>query len=247
MATDSTRPCIGAIEPVVGLTAADRRQLWCLMQAHYEGLEPTQFHGDLAEKQWVITLRLSDGRLVGFSTQALLPVPGHADALVLYSGDTVVAAPYRRTTALAGFWGALALRLIDANAGRRLSWFLISKGYKTYRFLPMFFREYHPRPGREVPEEAAAMLDSLGRARFGSRYDPARRIVVAAENGCRLRPDVAPVDASRLDDPHVQFFVNANPGHARGDELCCLAPLDRDNFTPAAWRVIDAATATVSS
>ncbi len=54
----------------------------------------------------------------------------------------------------------------------------------------------------------------------------------------RLRPDVAEVTPERLRDPHVSFFVRRNPGHARGDELCCLAPLTRANFTPAAYRVI---------
>ena len=41
----------------------------------------------------------------------------------------------------------------------------------------------------------------------------------------------------RLRDPHVRFFHGRNPDHARGDELCCLAPLTRANFTPAAYRV----------
>jgi hypothetical protein len=42
-----------------------------------------------------------------------------------------------------------------------------------------------------------------------------------------------------MNDRHVRFFVERNPGHERGDELCCLAPLTRDNFTRAAWRVIN--------
>jgi hypothetical protein len=36
----------------------------------------------------------------------------------------------------------------------------------------------------------------------------------------------------------VRFFIERNPGHARGDELCCLAPLTRENFTRAAYRTI---------
>ena len=43
---------------------------------------------------------------------------------------------------------------------------------------------------------------------------------------------------SRLHDPHVRFFVERNPGHARGDELCCLAPLTRQNFSATAERLI---------
>jgi hypothetical protein len=48
------------------------------------------------------------------------------------------------------------------------------------------------------------------------------------------------VTVERLRDPHVCFFLARNPGHASGDELCCLAPLTRANFTPAAYRVIGA-------
>jgi hypothetical protein len=246
MPMEPSRACVGAIEAIDGLTPDDRNQLWNLFRSHYEGVEPKQFHSDLAEKQWVITLRRSDSALVGFSTQVLMPVPGHPECLVLYSGDTVVEAPYRTSTALAGLWGTLSLQLIDAYPGRVLYWFLISKGYKTYRFLPLFFREYYPHVERTMPAETVAILDAVARAKFGDRYDSRRRVIVAPENGCRLRPEVAPVDSARLNDPHVRFFVDANRGHARGDELCCLAPLRRDNFTAAAWRVIDAATTAVA-
>ena len=43
----------------------------------------------------------------------------------------------------------------------------------------------------------------------------------------------------RLRDPNVQFFVAQNPEHANGDELCCIAPLTRDNFTEAAYRILE--------
>jgi hypothetical protein len=245
MPMEPSRACVGAIESVDGLTPDDHRQLWSLFTSHYDGAELTQFHRDLSEKQWVITLRRPDSTIVGFSTQVLLPVVGHPESLVLYSGDTVVAAPYRSSTALAGSWGILSLQLIDAYPGQTLYWFLISKGYKTYRYLPVFFREYYPMEVGFMPPRAAAIIDAVARATFGDRYDSGRRIIVAPENGCRLRPDVAPVDQTRLNDRHIQYFVKANPGHARGDELCCLAPLRRDNFTSAAWRVIDAATTAV--
>lgn len=244
---DSARACAGAIEPVACLTPGDREQLWRLMEAHYDGVERGQFLDDLDEKQWVITLRVPDGDLVGFSTQTLLPVPGHPACLALYSGDTVVASAYRRSTVLAGLWGVLALQVTESHRDQRLFWFLISKGYKTYRFLPLFFREYYPREDRPMPADVTAILAALARERFGERYDPEHQVIVATADSCRLRPGVAPVNRARLGDPAVRYFVSANPGHAHGDELCCLAPLDRDNFTAAAWRVINAAAATVGS
>jgi hypothetical protein len=65
-------------------------------------------------------------------------------------------------------------------------------------------------------------------------------VIRAAATGDRLRPGVADLTPQRLRDPHVRFFVERNPGHAGGDELCCLAPITRENFTPAAYRVIEA-------
>jgi len=62
--------------------------------------------------------------------------------------------------------------------------------------------------------------------------------VRAAPGKESLRDEVAPVTPGRLADPHVRFFVERNSGHFQGDELCCLAPLTRANFTPAAFRVI---------
>jgi hypothetical protein len=50
---------------------------------------------------------------------------------------------------------------------------------------------------------------------------------------------VADITSARRRDPHVAFFERKNPGHQQGDELCCLAPLARENFTTAAYRVMD--------
>jgi hypothetical protein len=48
---------------------------------------------------------------------------------------------------------------------------------------------------------------------------------------------VARVDAARLQDPHVAFFVQRNPRHAEGDELACLTRVHPDNFTAAGQRM----------
>ena len=41
-----------------------------------------------------------------------------------------------------------------------------------------------------------------------------------------------------MNNPHVRFFVEANPGHAGGDELACLVHVDVANLTPAGLRMI---------
>ena len=61
--------------------------------------------------------------------------------------------------------------MLDAHAGTDLYWFLISKGYKTYRFLPVFFHEFYPRWDVPTPSWARAMLDAVARALFPEDYD----------------------------------------------------------------------------
>jgi hypothetical protein len=127
---------------------------------------------------------------------------------------------------------------MDASPGAELYWFLISKGYKTYRFLPVFFKEFYPRREVSVPARAQAVLDALARSRYPDDYDAGAGIIRAGPWQYRLREGLAEVTPERLRDADVSFFVARNPGHRHGDELCCLAPLTRANFTAQAHRVI---------
>ena len=68
---------------------------------------------------------------------------------------------------------AAALSLIDKYRDEPLYWYLISKGYRTYRFLPVFFREFYPRHDVATPPVEAAVLYALGRRKFGDSYDGA--------------------------------------------------------------------------
>jgi hypothetical protein len=192
----------------------------------------------LAEKDWVIVVADPSGQLCGFSTQRVLEVEV-AGRLVsaLFSGDTIIDRAHWGDQALAHVWGRLALSLID-RGGADLYWFLISKGYKTYRFLPVFFHEFYPRHDTATPGLARAVLDALAGSRYPEDYDPEKGIIRATPQQYWLRPDLADVPVERLADPHVRFFLACNPGYRWGDELCCLAPLTRDNFTRAAYRVI---------
>lgn len=239
----------GRLICVSSLTSDDRRAMLELMNRHYVAVDTELFHADLAEKNWIIELRERDtGRLCGFSTQTLL----HANVAgrpirALFSGDTIVDRKHWGDPALSHVWGWLALELIDAATDVELYWFLLSQGRRTYRFLPLFFRDFYPRYDMPTPAGIAQTLDVLARRKFPADYDPATSIVRASARQYRLRPELDELPASRGGDPHVRYFHERNPGHARGDELCCLAPLTRENFTPAAYRVIGPEPATTGA
>jgi hypothetical protein len=80
-------------------------------------------------------------------------------------------------------------------------------------------------------------LDHLAREQFGPAYDSARGLVRFARPQ-RLRADLAKLAPSRTADPHVNFFLRHNPGHANGDELVCLTELVDANLTPAGRRMV---------
>jgi hypothetical protein len=102
--------------------------------------------------------------------------------------------------------------------------------------LQLLFREYYPHRTRATPLWATAIIDVLGRRKYPQAYDPKTGIIRADASACRLRRDVAAVTQERLRDADVRFFIERNPGHERGDELCCIAPLSRENFSVAAAR-----------
>lgn len=229
----------GHLLAVGELDGADRDAMFALMQRHYANVRREVFERDLDEKRWVIQVRESGrGTLRGFSTQTLVSLPSAGRPIrALFSGDTVVDRRFWGDRALVQLWGQLALRLIDRYGGE-LYWFLLSKGYRTYRFLPLFFHEFYPRHDRRSPAELRERLDALAEAKFGAAYDRERGVLPAGPAQYRLRAGLGEIRHARLADPHVRFFAERNPGHPRGDELCCLAPLARENFTPAAYRVI---------
>jgi hypothetical protein len=225
---------------VAEVTPLQRDEMFALMDDHYANVCRRRFEADLAEKRWAILVREpATGRLRGFSTQTLLAAQvGGRSVKALFSGDTIIHREYWGDHALSHVWGRLALALIDAHLGEELYWFLISQGYKTYRFLPLFFHEFYPRHDTPTPERARAFIDVLARGRYAAEYDAVAGVIRATPRQYRLRAGLADVTPERLRDPHVRFFHARNPGHARGDELCCLAPLTRANFTRAAYRVI---------
>ena len=246
--TNSTRgfptlkspPCelSGSIERVAHLTGAQRDAMFALMDQYYETTRPI-FDADLAEKERVILLKdPTSGLIKGFSTMMRLDLAG---VTALFSGDTIIHADYRYTTALPQYWAELAFSMRDqikrVEPERPVFWFLITSGYKTYRYLPTFFRDFYPRYDRSTPAEIQQLMHTLARTRYGAQYDE-QAGVIRLQQGTPLRQGVAEIRAHRLKNPHIAFFARANPGHTAGDELVCLAAIERENLTRAGRRMV---------
>jgi hypothetical protein len=218
------------------LTAAQRGAMHAVFSGQFPDVSRETFERDLATKNWVVLLEHAGGAVGGFTTLHLHDARfAGRDLQVVFSGDTVVAPEAAGHAALWEFWlGALGhLRADDAVP---LYWLLIVSGYRTYRFLPIFLRAFHPRCDVPTPPDTQALMDHLATRRFGPRYDPASGIVRFAQPQ-RLREDLRRIPANRMDDPHVAFFARRDPGHEQGDELVCLAEIAHGNLTAAGRRM----------
>jgi hypothetical protein len=227
------------VVPANAVALSERREMYALLRAYFDGTTRERFETDLREKEAVILLRDDTGRVQGFSTFTRMRA---ADGVVaFFSGDTIVDREFWGETALSRTWGAAvfaeAERLTAEQPATPVYWFLISSGYKTWRFLPLFFREFYPNMSVPTPVHARRLLDALGTQRYGDEYLPDRG-VVRFKQPTPLRRGVAEITEERLRDPRIAFFARMNPGHEQGDELACLAELSRANLTRAGLRMI---------
>src|SRR5262245_9277471 len=210
-----TRGLVGRTVATAELGARERDAMRCLLGRYFEGVQPGQFEADLAEKEWAILLHDAAGELRGFSTlMRLRQVVDGRPVLAFFSGDTIIERDFWGDDELPRQWGRLVLPLAAAEPDADAYWFLICSGYKTYRFLPVFYREFYPTGRCATPPAVRRIIDALAVAKFGAAYDAGRGVVRLAR-ATPLRRGVAEITPRRLRDPHVAFFAAANPGHAR--------------------------------
>ena len=222
---------------VARLTEDDRRAMYALYERYYDSSSWALFARDLAGKDRVVVLRDETGALQGFSTLAIYERTfAGAPVRVLFSGDTVVDESHWGQQALAFAWLRLAGALNAERPEVPLYWLLISKGHRTYRYLPVFSRAFHPSPDDAGTGTLSALKDFLARDRFGADYDAATGVVRFPESRGHLRDRYADVPDAHLRLPEVAFFLKSNPGYAQGDELVCVCELAADRLQPIARR-----------
>ena len=227
----------GRLVPREQVSTAEQAEMFGLLCAYFEAIKPQQFRSDLEEKNWVILLEDEAGRLQGFSTLLLYhAIQAGERFTVVYSGDTIVAPSGWGAFALPAAWIDSVKSLHRDYGEGRLFWLLLSSGFRTYRFLPVFWRDFYPHYERPTPAAVQRRINRLAADRFGGRYDPVTGIV-RFERPQVLHGELREIPASRMRDPHVAFYARANPGFVRGDELVCLTELADWNLTPAGRRM----------
>ena len=222
------------------LSATQREEMFALLSRYFDGVTREQFERDLAAKDWVIAIR-GDAELIGFTTLRVATSSFEGEPIiVLYSGDTIVAPEAWGTPALARAWIAGVNGIRSTFPTRRCFWLLLTSGFRTYRFLPVFWREFFPRHDVPTPPTMHRLLNQLAEEGYGSCFDAAAGIVRFPKPQ-RLRGPLAVVPEGRVRNPHVAFFLGRNPNHDCGDELACITEICAANLTPAGRRMVETA------
>lgn len=213
------------------LTSTRIAEMYALFRQYYDGVTESIFYADLMGKDYVIELRHDDA-LAGFSTIALFDFfhePSQLEATVMFSGDTIIDHRFWGSQALPAAFGKFAGE-IQARRQKPLYWLLISKGHRTYRYLPLFVREYWPRHDRPTPTSMEDLLNAIALRRFGRHYDASIGLLRFPSSRGHLKEQWAEVHDAALDKPAVRFFLERNPRYAQGEELVCLAEFNADNL-----------------
>jgi len=218
------------VRPRAELADGEIAALFALYERYYDGSSEAIFREDLADKSHLIELR--DGEtLCGFSTIAVVPAgdaPGAGRAV--FSGDTVIDHAWWGEQALARAFCRFAGRLSAQDPGQPLWWLLLTKGYRTYRYLRLFAQRHYPRHGEPTPPAVKHRMDAIAATLFGSAYRPDLGLVRFPESRGHLRGHWGDIRADLLRRPDVRHFVALNPGYRNGDELVCLTELSAENL-----------------
>ena len=234
----------GTVFRVDALSSNLVNHLFSLLTEVFEDKDHDSFIEDLNEKDYVILLYLTDSEtednsirslndIKGFSTQKVIYTTyQNTDYGIVFSGDTVILKEYWGTPELSRIWTHLAFALRNNEPNLQWYWFLISSGYRTYRYMPVFFLEYYPNVKKETPQETQDFMDFLALSRYPDYYIQETGIVRFPHTKERVKSGISDVTDKELRNKHIRFFVEKNPGYVKGDELVCLTQIHPKNFNP---------------
>ena len=230
---------IGETLNIEQLSSNEKKEMFSLYRSFFDFADETVFEHDLIEKDWVILLRDKNNyEIQGFSTQSMLTAREKNKKIrALFSGDTIIHKDYWGEWELIRQWGRLALSVIQAHGADELYWFLICMGYKTYRFLPVFFKDFYPCYNKPTPKSMKKNIELFATAKFKSQFDPKKGIIRLNGNRVALKEGLADIRPNLMNNAHIRYFSRMNPGHSNGDELACIAKLSMENFKWSANRI----------
>ncbi len=216
----------GFVKPIGEYTETEISAMYSLMHQFYDHTDEAVFRRDFFDKDYCLALYHDTDGLVGFTTQKVMELEVDGRTVHgMFSGDTIIHKAYWGDIELFRVWAQFWFPF--AEQYEEFYWFLICKGYKTYRIMPLFWTEFYPNYRCETPEYEQRIIDAYASLLYPEEYDPETGVIVYRSEKDRLKTGVADIGAHELKNRDTAFFCKANPDHIRGNDLACLARIDR--------------------
>lgn len=217
----------GKIQPISEYSKDDITVMYRLMSEFYDNTDEQVFLRDFYDKDYCLALYHDTEGLVGFTTQKLMELDIDGRKIHgIFSGDTIIHKSHWGDIELfkvwADFWFTYAEKYDE------FYWFLICKGYKTYRILPLFWTEFYPRQGHEAPEYMQKIIDAYAQKLYPDEYDKSSGVIKYSHTKDKLKAGVADVGEHEMKNKDISFFCEKNPGYIDGNDLACIAKIDRN-------------------
>jgi len=221
----------GKTLPVKELTEHQIKTMFDIMQKYYGNIVWGNFVSDLNRKCDVVLLCDQNDVIHGFTTLAIFPHDENTQ--LLFSGDTIIKKEYWGSNDLSQVWASNAFKHAD-NFNGKTYWLLLTKGYKTYKFLHTFYNDFYPCVDVETPQEIQAIIDKFAVEQYGAQYQ--NGILVAGKDF--LKDEFDDISDVKLKNKHTAFFLEKNPNYKNGDELVCITEMNVDNLNRLGRRAL---------
>lgn len=190
--------------------------MYGLMTQFYDDVKEEVFYRDFQDKDYCLALYEEAGRLVGFTTQKLMELNVEGRRIHgMFSGDTIIHKDYWGDTELFRVWARF--------------WFPFAEQYDEfyYRILPLFFTEFYPNYRMNTPEWEQKIMDAYAMALYPEAYNPDSGVMEYPLIKDKLKEGVADIGERELKNKDTAYFVTANPDYKKGNDLVCLARIDK--------------------
>jgi len=223
---------------VEDISMSEKREMYNILSNYFEGTSFDGFNADLLEKERAIFIAEGD-KIVGFSTFVTIKIEVEKESVyVVFSGDTIVEKEYRKSSGLAIEVAKYFNNIQERFLGKRVYYLLTTKGWRTYKVLPFFFNEFYPRIDRQMPKEIKKVMDIFCQKKYTHSYDSKKNLIIASGKQQRIRSENSyDADYPARDNRDIDFFFESNKGYLNGDELVCIASLEKENINKKLKRV----------
>ncbi|MEO7292835.1 MAG: hypothetical protein ABIW34_07020 [Ginsengibacter sp.] len=217
--------------PCDKLCETDVQRMFKLMEESYDHMDYLTFVKDLSDKVYVGLLFDSEKCIQGFTTFGINPKgTGNSGYSIIFSGDTVISPEHWGSQEMMRGWGTSVGKIIADDPSKDWYWFLLSKGHRTYMYLPLFFNEYYPSVQENNYDNLLKVLNETALKLYPGSFNSLSGVIVFDKKMGELKPSLAQTTFDKQSKPHVKFFLEKNPEFFQGNELVCVARLHPDNI-----------------